>query len=48
MDLSHVDKKHLAFGHGAHYCIGAPPARLEASIGLPALSPVSGSTTARG
>ncbi|GAB3473875.1 cytochrome P450 family protein [Amycolatopsis cihanbeyliensis] len=28
---------HLAFGHGAHHCIGAPLARMEASIAVRAL-----------
>ncbi|WP_336082810.1 cytochrome P450 family protein [Nocardia sp. SSK8] len=36
-DVTRLKKDHVAFGHGAHHCIGAPLARLEASIALPAL-----------
>ncbi|MFI5562234.1 cytochrome P450 [Amycolatopsis japonica] len=36
-DVMRKDKAHIAFGYGAHFCIGAPLARLEAAIALPAL-----------
>ncbi|MFJ8046415.1 cytochrome P450 [Kitasatospora sp. NPDC096147] len=30
-------REHIGFGHGVHYCIGAPLARLEVAVALPAL-----------
>ncbi|UKY50171.1 cytochrome P450 family protein [Streptomyces inhibens] len=36
-DIRRTGQEHLAFGHGVHHCLGAPLARMEARIALPAL-----------
>ena len=37
LDLTRSPNPHLAFGAGAHHCVGAALARMEARIALPAL-----------
>lgn len=32
LDVSRLPTRHLAFGHGPHYCLGAPLARLEGQV----------------
>ncbi|RJQ88109.1 cytochrome P450 family protein [Amycolatopsis panacis] len=34
LDVTRAAGGHLAFGHGIHYCVGAPLARMEAEIAL--------------
>lgn len=34
LDLTREENRHMAFGYGVHYCVGAPLARMEGRIAL--------------
>ena len=37
LDIFRESNRHLAFGHGPHFCVGAALARLQARIAIPAI-----------
>jgi cytochrome P450 len=37
LDIGREDKRHVAFGHGIHFCLGAPLGRMEGQIAFTTL-----------
>jgi cytochrome P450 len=38
LDLARLDNRHLAFGHGTHFCLGSQLARMEAQVAFEAIA----------
>jgi cytochrome P450 len=47
-DMERTPNRHAAFGHGVHFCVGAPLSRLEARLAFPALLALPGLDLATG
>ena len=46
-DVAREDNRHLAFGWGAHFCLGALLARMEAAVVFEAIAPMLGDLVMR-